>query len=172
MHNQCRQLIEWLCSITLASSWWVKIKNIPPFSGATVPAAGKWTAAFSARCHPLKWITLMLYPSLFPACNEINATLICITLLLGFQAAEWMWHCLTAGHGGEKTTLGLGELWRACVCVCVCNWLVNGSYDVFFREFRNCFRSVVSHSSETIPLSPYMVLSYVQGAAVHPEIGR
>lgn len=24
----------------------------------------------------------MFYPSLFPACNEINATLICITLLL------------------------------------------------------------------------------------------
>lgn len=46
-------------------------------------AAGKWTAAFSAGCQPHNWITLVFYPTLFPACNEINDTLICTTLLLG-----------------------------------------------------------------------------------------
>lgn len=105
MHKQCHQLIQWLCT-TLASGSHVVEKN-PAFLGlfwgfCTVLAAGKWTAAFSVCCQPLNWITLMFYPSLFPACNGINATLICITLLLNLGRAEWMWHCLTAGHAREK----------------------------------------------------------------------
>lgn len=57
--------------------------------GAAV-AAGKWTAAISVCCQPHNWITLVFYPSLFPACNEINATLICIALLLSLRLQnEW-----------------------------------------------------------------------------------
>lgn len=55
-----------------------------------VVAAGKRTAAISVCCQPHNWITLVFYPSLFPACNEINATLICITLLLSLRLQnEW-----------------------------------------------------------------------------------
>ena len=89
MHNQFYVGIKWLC-ITLA--WIVCLKKEgrerTAFLGlllglCAVPAAGKRMTAFSACCQPLSRITLMFFfPSLFPACNEINAALICITLLL------------------------------------------------------------------------------------------